>query len=226
MLTAVCHNAAGLLGTRFFLGFVESAIAPGLTVVISMWYKRSEQPLRHAAWFLGNTIAGIFGGLLQYGIGHIKTIAPWKGVFLILGGITVAWGLCIFFLLPDTPTTARFLSHDDRAKAVARVKENKTGIKSNHIKWDQIKEALLDIKLWLMVLNWLSYNIPNGGITTVSIRSLYASSKCSHASLPCFFNKLLTDQLASLAPLSFKASDSAPSTRCCSAWCRTLSSWS
>lgn len=78
MLTALCFNGAGLLATRFMLGVAEAVIAPGLTIVISMWYKREEQPLRHAAWFMGNTFAGIFGSLIQYGIGHIQTIAPWK----------------------------------------------------------------------------------------------------------------------------------------------------
>ena len=78
MLTATCFNAGGLLTTRFFLGAIESPIAPGLTVIVSMWYKRSEQPLRHAAWFLGNTSAGIFGGLFAFGIGHIESIAKWK----------------------------------------------------------------------------------------------------------------------------------------------------
>lgn len=84
MLTAACTNAGGLLATRFFLGFTEAAIAPGLTIVISMWYKRSEQPLRHAAWFLGNTFAGICGGILQYGIGHIRSVAPWKVRYYVL----------------------------------------------------------------------------------------------------------------------------------------------
>lgn len=78
MLTAVTSNAGGLLAVRFFLGVCEAPIAPGLSVVVSMWYKRSEQPLRHAAWFLGNTAAGIFGGLAAYGIGHVNSIAAWK----------------------------------------------------------------------------------------------------------------------------------------------------
>lgn len=78
MLMATCFNGSGLLVTRFFLGVAEAAIPPGLTIMISMWYKRHEQPLRHSAWFLGNTIAAIFGSLLQYGIGHIRSIAPWK----------------------------------------------------------------------------------------------------------------------------------------------------
>lgn len=42
MLTAVCFEPAGLLATRFFLGVAESPIAPGLGVVVSMWYTRSE----------------------------------------------------------------------------------------------------------------------------------------------------------------------------------------
>lgn len=78
MLTAVVSNAAGLLTVRFFLGVFEAPMAPALTTVVSMWYKRSEQPTRHAAWYLGNTVAGIVGGLMAYGIGHIDSIAPWK----------------------------------------------------------------------------------------------------------------------------------------------------
>ncbi|KAL3965159.1 hypothetical protein ACCO45_002163 [Purpureocillium lilacinum] len=144
MLTAATSNAAGLLAVRFLLGVCESPIAPGLTVIVAMWYKRSEQPLRHAAWFLGNTTAGVVGGLTAYGIGHVQSIATWKAVFLIFGGATVAW--------------------EDRAKAVARVTENQTGIKNNHFKWHQCREALLDPKTWFIVLIQTCGNIPNGGI--------------------------------------------------------------
>lgn len=78
MLTATCWNPGTLLATRFFLGFLESAIGPGLTVLIAMFYKRSEQPLRMGAWFMGNVIAGFLGGIVSYGIGHVQTITPWK----------------------------------------------------------------------------------------------------------------------------------------------------
>jgi MFS family permease len=78
MLTATCFNAAGLLATRFFLGIAESGIAPGMSLIVSMWYTRGEQPLRQGAWFLGNTIAGLFGGLIGYGLGHVDSIASWK----------------------------------------------------------------------------------------------------------------------------------------------------
>ncbi|KAM3442332.1 hypothetical protein NHJ13734_002440 [Beauveria thailandica] len=166
MLTAVCHNAAGLLATRFFLGVAESAIAPGLTILISMFYKKSEQPLRHAAWFLGNTSAGLFGGLLNYGIGHISSIAPWKASFLILGSTTIAWSCANILLLPDEPSNAWFFSKADREKVVIRVQDNLTGIKNDELKWGQVREALLDPKTWFLVLIHFSSNIPNGGVTT------------------------------------------------------------
>lgn len=78
MLMTLCTNAQTLLTARFFLGVSESMIAPGLTIIISMWYKRSEQPLRHAGWFLGNQLAGVVGGLAAYGISHITSIEAWK----------------------------------------------------------------------------------------------------------------------------------------------------
>jgi MFS family permease len=72
------HNAAGLIATRFFLGFGEAAVAPGFSLITSMWYKKSEQPLRHGIWFLGNVCSGFFGGPLMYAFDHVETFSPWR----------------------------------------------------------------------------------------------------------------------------------------------------
>ncbi|RDW86041.1 uncharacterized protein DSM5745_02683 [Aspergillus mulundensis] len=165
MLTALSFNDKGLIAVRFFLGLTEAAIAPGLSIVVSMWYKRSEQPFRHGIWFQGITIAGVFGGLLAYGIGHVRSIAPWKAVFLIFGAITVVWAGVLFRYLPDTPMNARFLSEGDRRKAVVRVSENMTGIKNDTFKRAQFVEALLDVKCWALVLIQITCSIPNGGVS-------------------------------------------------------------
>lgn len=165
MLMATAFNSKGLIAVRFFLGATEAAIAPGLSIVVSMWYKKSEQPFRHGIWFQGITIAGVFGGLLAYGIGHVESIAPWKAVFLIFGAITIVWSFVLFYWLPDTPTDARFLNEEDRLKAIRRVQENMTGIKSDEFKISQFKEALLDVKCWALVLIQLTCSIPNGGVS-------------------------------------------------------------
>ncbi|KUJ21321.1 MFS general substrate transporter [Mollisia scopiformis] len=168
MCTSAATNAAGLQSARFFLGAMEAAVTPGFSIITSMFYKRTEQPLRYAAWFLGNVTAGILGGLLSYGIGHVQSIQPWKAVFLIFGAATLTWSCMLFVLLPDTPMKAWFLSNEDRMKAVERVRHNMTGIKNNQWKRSQAVEALLDPKSWLIVLIALCANIPNGAISTFS----------------------------------------------------------
>lgn len=168
MLTALCHNAAGLLADRLFLGVAEAAIAPGFAVMVSMWYKRSEQPLRQGAWFMGNVLAGVVGGVTAYGLSHITSIAAWRAIYLIFGALTVAWSVVAFFVLPDTPATARFLSKEDRARAVKRVEENMTGIKSSQWKRYQFVEALGDVQVWLLVVVQMTGSIANGGVTNVS----------------------------------------------------------
>ncbi|KAM3476065.1 hypothetical protein MY5147_003385 [Beauveria neobassiana] len=188
MLTAVCHDHSGLWANRFFLGVSEAAVAPGLAVIVSMWYTRSEQPLRQAAWFLGNTFAGIFGGLVSYGIGHIKTIAPWKAVFLFFGAATIAWSIFIYLLLPDDPTKARFLSASERERALRRVSRNMTGRKTTKINWSQCLEALGDVQAWLLVLIQLSGQIANGGVQGVSSSSIYNN----HGKWSRFFGYCLT----------------------------------
>lgn len=54
---AACHSFAGLAAVRFFLGIFEAGILPSLMIMNSMWYRRSEQPLRTALWY--NTFAGV-----------------------------------------------------------------------------------------------------------------------------------------------------------------------
>lgn len=171
MCMAACTNAAGLMATRFFLGFCEAAVAPGFSVVTSMWYKRGEQPLRHGAWFMGNVAAGLFGSVLAYSMAHIDGggVAAWQAVFLIFGAFTLAWSVSLFWTIPDKPTSAWFLKGDgDGRKAVLRVKGNMTGIRSTEWKGEQVWEALKDPQSWLFVLIQLCGNIPNGGVSAVS----------------------------------------------------------
>jgi MFS family permease len=46
MCHAACHNFAGLMAARFFLGVGEAAIAPGFALITGMFYTRKEQPAR------------------------------------------------------------------------------------------------------------------------------------------------------------------------------------
>lgn len=75
-LVLACHaattNFAGLMVVRFFLGCTEASLSPGFSLITSLWYRTSEQPLRHGIWFCGNSLSLIFGNLIAVGILQIE----------------------------------------------------------------------------------------------------------------------------------------------------------
>ncbi|EXJ79965.1 hypothetical protein A1O3_08251 [Capronia epimyces CBS 606.96] len=165
MAHAGCHSFAGLMVTRFLLGCAEACVAPGFSLMTGMFYKREEQPLRHGLWFLGNSTAATFGGLVAWGIGHLNgSLAKWQYLFLILGALTSAWGVVMLYVLPDTITNARFLTQDERTVAIERVKGNRTAVSDWTFKWSQMWEALCDIQVWLLCLNMLGSMLVNSGL--------------------------------------------------------------
>ncbi|KAL2704397.1 hypothetical protein AAEP93_005468 [Penicillium crustosum] len=160
------HNFAGLATARLFLGILEAGVSPCFVLLTTMFYTRSEQPLRTSIWFSMNGVANILGGLIAYGIGHLHAALPaWKFPFIIFGSITVAWGIIFILVTPSNPTKARWLSEREKEVAVLRVVENETGIDNKTFKMEQVKEALLDPRFWLINLQCLANTIPNGAVS-------------------------------------------------------------
>ena len=167
MTTPACTNFAGIAANRFMLGLVEAAVNPGFVLVMSMWYTSKEQPLRLEIYYCTNGIATMFGGLLGYAIGHITTgLARWMYVFLIFGSMSLVAGLATLWFLPDSPSTARFLSQRERAVAVERVAANRQGVKNHNFKVDQAWQTVADPKTWILFTLAVSAQIPNAAITS------------------------------------------------------------
>ncbi|KIJ61693.1 hypothetical protein HYDPIDRAFT_31026 [Hydnomerulius pinastri MD-312] len=160
---AACKNFAGLFAVRLVLGMCEGSITAGFMIVSSMFYTRNEQTLRVGYWFLMNGTAQIISGFVSFGTLHITTkgFEPWQWFMIITGAITLILAVLYWFFFPDSPTNAWFLTMDERAKAVQRIKENQTGVENKHFKRDQFYEALRDPKTWLFALFAALDNIPN-----------------------------------------------------------------
>ncbi|KAG2117462.1 MFS general substrate transporter [Suillus clintonianus] len=127
-LTGITTNFTGVLLTRFFLGFVESAFFPGAVFLISKWYKRNEIGLRLTILYCGNVISNAFGALIASGIlagmNGVRGKAAWRWLFFIEGSLTVSVAIVAVFILPDFPTTTKWLSADERRLALKRMEED------------------------------------------------------------------------------------------------------
>uniref|UniRef100_A0A0W0G421 Uncharacterized protein n=1 Tax=Moniliophthora roreri TaxID=221103 RepID=A0A0W0G421_MONRR len=131
----------------------------GLTVLLFPLCKTFQ-----SAWWSGHMISGILGSLISVGFVGIDDKAPgprkWQYLYYILGPVTIAWGVVVWFYLPDSPARAWFLSPEDRLLCVKRVSENHTGIKNKEFKADQAWATLRDPKLYLIVLAAVGGSFP------------------------------------------------------------------
>lgn len=167
MSTAGCYNYPGIMLNRFFLGFLESAVAPAFTVLVTFWWTREEQALRTGLWYSCVGVATTISPLINYGLGRMHTsLTSWKPLFLVLGAITVAWSFVLFFALPDSPLTTKGLTEEERAIAIRRLERNNAGTISHTFNRAQFFEAFRDLKLYSCTLIILLTGVPSGAIGT------------------------------------------------------------
>lgn len=195
-VTAACTNYGALVATRVLLGVFESAVAPSLILITSMWYKRNEQPQRVGLWYLGTGTGTIFGSLISYGFQHVnsRTFYSWQIMFLVcfcshrvlflqyLYTVTMyadtipnhmqTVGLitCVVgiatFFFLPNTPMSSRLTHEEKVWAVLRLRENQTGIENTHFKPPQMIECFLDPQTWLLCLITIASSVPNGAVSS------------------------------------------------------------
>ncbi|PYH49058.1 putative MFS transporter [Aspergillus saccharolyticus JOP 1030-1] len=168
-LNCVAKNFAGLVILRVLLGCFESAVAPALILITSMWYRRDEQPKRIGLWYLGTGTATIVGALVAYGLLFYTDdeFYSWQIMFLIFGLVTIAVGVTVIVIFPDNPMTS-WLSHEEKIMAIERLRENRTGIENKQFKWNQFLEVFADPQAYLIAIIVAASNISNAAISSFS----------------------------------------------------------
>ena len=165
--TAGCYNYAGIMINRFFLGFLESTVAPAFTVLVTFWWTREEQALRTGLWYSCVGVATTLSPLINYGLGQIAgPLASWKPMFLVIGAVTVCWSVVLFVALPDTPLTSSYLTETERAIAIRRLERNNAGTVNHVFNKSQFFEAFQDYKTYSCALIILLTGVPSGAIGT------------------------------------------------------------
>ncbi|KAL1848545.1 hypothetical protein Daus18300_013555 [Diaporthe australafricana] len=164
-VTAACSNYGGLLAVRFLLGVAEATITPAFMFITTSWYTRDEIPFRTGLWFSGNSIGGMVASLFAFGVGHIDdSVGPWRWMYIILGIATFLWGFVLWFTLPNSISTASFLTTEEKQFASDRIIVAGTGrTEKTAWNWAQVQECLVDPKTWLIFGLEIVTQIPNSG---------------------------------------------------------------
>ncbi|KAI1775860.1 MFS general substrate transporter [Hypoxylon cercidicola] len=160
-ISAMClgfvQNFAGFVGVRALLGLTEGGLLPGIVLYLSTVYTRGELALRIGIFYTAASLSGAFGGLLARGISEIGTgggLNSWRWIFVLEGLFTALVGIAAYFILPNGPGSAKFLTPDERVYAVSRLHApshgggNSEKETSEKFAWGEVSRGVFSMQTW------------------------------------------------------------------------------
>lgn len=160
---AAVKSFAQLVALRTILGCIEAGFAPGVILLLSSWYKQTEQSKRFGVFISAAVLSGAFGGLIAAGIVDglegAHGIRGWRWLFIIEGVITIGFAILSIFILPDFPSTTRRLSDRERQVALTRLaSQNVTATTEDTERLSNLracKVACQDHRTWAFIIGYM-----------------------------------------------------------------------
>lgn len=153
-------------------------MTPSGFYLIGMWYKRSEAQKRYSFFFSSTTLAGAFGGLLAAAIGKmngVRGFLAWRWVFILEGCVTCVVAIFFFFLIPDFPEEAKWLTEDERAYIKARLRADQgSSAADRSISFGDIRTIFKDYKIFVGGFMYFGLIVPAYGESLGAIGSRHS----------------------------------------------------
>jgi MFS family permease len=193
---------------------MQAPFFPGVAFLFSGWYTRKELGLRLGIFFCAAMVSGAFGGLFAAGIaaafeGH--RMSSWRWLFIIEGIATVAFAVVTGFVIPDWPSTTKWLSEEEKALGVVRIIEDAGEEEEDYSTLSALKMASRDYRVWLCIAgqmcvqavasltNFLPTLVKNFGFSTIHTL-LLTSPPFLFTALFCLFNTWYSDRTSKRSP--------------------------
>ncbi|KAF2015363.1 MFS general substrate transporter [Aaosphaeria arxii CBS 175.79] len=160
--TAFIQNYAQAIVVRMLLGACEAGVSPGFAYLFSTIYPRRAAGKRIMMTNLANCTSGAFGGLFAYAVqlmGKRRGLEPWRWLFIVEFCLTMVVGGACWFILPDTPETAWFLSEEEKETMVLRKRrdEQYRGNNDSLRKW--LKPSFTDPFVYLLGIAFFTSSV-------------------------------------------------------------------
>ncbi|KAF9232436.1 MFS general substrate transporter [Melanogaster broomeanus] len=206
MLMGFVKTYPQLVGVRVCLGFAEAGIFPGTAYYLTHWYPRFMYQFRFALFCGSATLAGAFSGLLAFAINFMSGdggFQGWSWIFIIEGLATIVVGFIAFFVMVDYPSTATFLTAEEREFVIHRQRSLRS-----RITW--VRAAFTDWQVWALSVVQISAMVPVYGITyflpfgySTSISQLLTIPPYAIATVVLFTFAYYSDKLKLRSPFVF-----------------------
>jgi ACS family tartrate transporter-like MFS transporter len=148
-LTGFVRSANQLYSARFLLGLAEAGYFPGIVLYLGYWFRQREKAQAIALILMGIPLASVVGapisGLI---LDHVQWfgLSSWRWLLILEGLPAMACVSVTYFLLPNGPAEASFLTVKERAwidSELERENRQKLGARS-----DSVPRALMNPRVW------------------------------------------------------------------------------
>ncbi|KAK9244038.1 major facilitator superfamily domain-containing protein [Lipomyces tetrasporus] len=186
-----------LVACRALVGIAEAGFAPGVLLLFSSWYRRSEQSMRFGIYISAPVLAGAFGGLLAGSITSdldgVHGIEGWRWLFIVEGVATCGFAIVAYFILLDFPSSGRHMSDRERDLALSRIQYEallhcQTDTASlTHMQ--ALKIAIASWRTWLFTLGYAILNTTSSQsyFYPTLVKNLgYTGSKVQYMTVPIY----------------------------------------
>ncbi|HTE46467.1 MAG TPA: MFS transporter [Gemmatimonadaceae bacterium] len=113
---------------RFLLGAAEAGCFPGIVFYLSEWFPERQRASAMSRFMVSIPLSGAIGGPLGGALLSLNGrlgLAGWQWLFLVEGIPSILLGVAVFFLLPDRPADATWLSSAQREWLASRLESER-----------------------------------------------------------------------------------------------------
>lgn len=148
-LTGFVQSANQLYVARFLLGLAEAGYFPGIVLYLGYWFRQREKAQAIAMILIGIPLASVVGAPISgWILDHVHWfgLSSWRWLLILEGLPAIACVFLTYFLLPNGPAEASFLTAKERAWIDGELKQEnrqKLGARS-----DSALQALINPRVW------------------------------------------------------------------------------
>lgn len=146
------HDATSFYVLRFLLGVFEAGFAPGIIFFLTYWYPPARMGVAMSVFMtagpLGSMVGGPVSAFVMTALDGAHGLAGWQWMFLVEGLPCVVLAFVVLAVLPDRPTTARWLTAAEQERITADVASG--GAARPH----SFRRVLAEPRVYLLALSY------------------------------------------------------------------------
>jgi ACS family tartrate transporter-like MFS transporter len=134
-LSGLVHTVHQLYVARFLLGMAEAGYFPGILLYLTYWFRQQEQAQAIALFMTGIPISNAIGAPLSgFILDHVHWLgmSSWRWLLILEGLPAVIFGVLTYFLLPNRPAEAKFLTESEKDWIITQLKDEEDNKRETH----------------------------------------------------------------------------------------------